>query len=452
MDTSDERRDAGRALRAETPRSAHAEWSVSERTHSPVDVLELQARTRVAELIPVRYERMAESPFAFFRGAAAVMAMDLSTTPVTGLTVQACGDAHVANFGTFATPGRTVVFDINDFDETDPGPWEWDVKRLAASLHVVARQHGFPPSKRDGVVLEAVRVYREYLDQYAAMRTLDVWYDRTTAADLLEHFPRRYRTQAKRDLTRALRKDHLRAVAKLTTDAGGRPAFVENPPLVVHLDATGHDLDEVAEMVDDYRSSLADDRRFLLDRFRIVDVARRVVGVGSVGTRCWVCLFEASSSAGEGPDRIVLQVKEAQPSVLAPYVGVSKFGHEGRRVVAGQRLTQAASDIFLGWCEGPRSGVQYYVRQLWDVKGQGDLTRMDLGKLTHYGALCPRVLARAHARTGDAAMLAGYLGNGDGFDRAIAGFAAKYAANNDRDHAALVDAIAAGRVSARSPS
>ena len=452
MDTSDERRDAGRARRAETPRSAHAEWSVSERTHSPVDVLELQARTRVAELIPVRYERMAESPFAFFRGAAAVMAMDLSTTPVTGLTVQACGDAHVANFGTFATPGRTVVFDVNDFDETDPGPWEWDVKRLAASLHVVARQHGFPTSKRDGVVLEAVRVYREYLDQYAAMRTLDVWYDRTTAADLLEHFPRRYRTQAKRDLTRALRKDHVRAVAKLTTDAGGRPAFVENPPLVVHLDATGHDLDEVAEMVDDYRSSLADDRRFLLDRFRIVDVARRVVGVGSVGTRCWVCLFEASSSAGEGPDRIVLQVKEAQPSVLAPYVGVSKFGHEGRRVVAGQRLTQAASDIFLGWCEAPRSGVQYYVRQLWDVKGQGDLTRMDLGKLTHYGALCARALARAHARTGDAAMLAGYLGNGDGFDRAIAGFAAKYAANNDRDHAALVDAIAAGRVSARSPS
>ena len=236
LDTSDERRDLGRALRADTPRSAHAEWSVSERTHSPVDVLEQQARTRVAELIPVRYERMAESPFAFFRGAAAVMAMDLSTTPVTGLTVQACGDAHVANFGTFATPGRTVVFDINDFDETDPGPWEWDVKRLAASLHVVARQRGFPTRKRDEVVLEAVRVYREYLEQYAAMRTLDVWYERTTAADLLEHFPPRYRAQAKRDLTRALRKDHLRAVAKLTTDAGGRPAFVENPPIVVHLD------------------------------------------------------------------------------------------------------------------------------------------------------------------------------------------------------------------------
>jgi len=399
--------------------------------------------------VPVRYERMAESPFAFYRGAAAVMAMDLSTTPVTGLTVQACGDAHVANFGTFATPERNVVFDINDFDETDPGPWEWDVKRLAASLHVVALQHGFPARQRDRVVTTAVRVYREYLDQYAGMRTLDVWYDRTTADDLVRHFPRRYREQAQRDVTKALRKDHLRAVARLTTDAGGTPRFVEDPPIVVHLEAAGHDMDEAAAMLGDYRSSLADDRRFLLDRFRLVDVARRVVGVGSVGTRCWVCLFEAT--AGDGPgDRIVLQVKEAQPSVLAPYVGPSRFGHEGRRVVAGQRLTQAASDIFLGWAEGPTTGHHYYVRQLWDVKGQGDLTRMDLGKLTHYGALCAQALARSHARSGDAAALAGYLGSGSAFDAAIAGFSANYAANNVRDHAALVDAIATGRVAARS--
>jgi len=452
--TDDERREAGRVLRADAPRSAHAEWSVAERSHDPVAVLEQQARTRVDELIPVRYARMIESPFAFFRGAAAVMAMDLSSTPVTGLTVQACGDAHVANFGTFATPERNVVFDINDFDETDPGPWEWDVKRLAASLHVVARQHGFSARQRDRVVTEAVRVYREYLREYADMRVLDVWYDRTTADDLVAHFPRRYRAQAERDLTRALRKDHVRAVAKLTTDAGGRPAFVEDPPIVVHLDATGHDMDEVAEMLDDYRSSLADDRRFLLDRFRIVDVARRVVGVGSVGTRCWVCLFEARAGGGAGgvPDRMILQVKEAQPSVLAPYVGASKLGHEGRRVVAGQRLTQAASDIFLGWCEAPTTGRQYYVRQLWDVKGQGDLTRMDLGTLTHYGALCARALARAHARTGDAVALAGYLGTGDTFDRAIAAFAARYAANNDRDHAALVEAVRDGSLPARSAS
>ena len=220
--------------------------------------------------------------------------------------------------------------------------------------------------------------------------------------------------------------------------------FVEDPPLTVHLSSTGHDMDEVGEMVDEYRSTLADDRRFLLDRFRIVDVARRVVGVGSVGTRCWICLFEAPGRRADGrDDRIVLQVKEAQASVLAPYYGASRLGHEGRRVVAGQRLTQAASDIFLGWCEAPRTGRQYYVRQLWDVKGQGDLTRMDLGKLTHYGALCAQALARAHARTGDPAVLSGYLGTGGTFDRAVARFAAKYAANNERDHAALLDAIAA---------
>jgi uncharacterized protein (DUF2252 family) len=443
------RREQGRARRADVPRSAHAEWDVEQRPADAVTVLEEQARTRVAELVPVRYGRMAESPFAFFRGAAAVMAMDLATTPVSGFTVQACGDAHVANFGTFATPERNVVFDVNDFDETDRGPWEWDVKRLAASLHVVARQHGFPSSQRDEVVLEAVRVYREYLDDYASKRTLDVWYERTMVDDLVQHFPKRYRAQVERDVGRALRKDHIRAVAKLTTDEE-RPRFVENPPIVVHLDALEHDMDEVAAMVDDYRASLSDERRFLFDRFRIVDVARRVVGVGSVGTRCWVCLLEAVVQPDDGPDRIVLQVKEAQPSVLAPYVGPTATGHEGRRVVAGQRLTQAASDLFLGWCRAP-SGRDYYVRQLWDVKGQGDLTRMDLGELVHYGALCARALARAHARTGDAAVLAGYLGRGTVFDRAIAAFAARYAAANERDHASLRDAIASGRVTANDP-
>jgi uncharacterized protein (DUF2252 family) len=402
-------------------------------------------------LVPVRYARMAASPFAFFRGGAAVMAMDLSCTPVTGLTVQACGDAHVANFGTFATPERNIVFDINDFDETDRGPWEWDVKRLATSLHVVAREHGHASARRDDVVLEAVRVYREYVDQYAGMRTLDVWYERTTADDLVAHFPKRYRAQAERDVTRALRKDHVRAVTRLTTDHQGRPRFREDPPLVVHLDALEPGMDDVEATVVNYRESLTDERRFLFDRFRVVDVARRVVGVGSVGTRCWVTLLEAAAPTDEGPDRIVLQVKEAQPSVLAPFVGPTAGGHEGRRVVAGQRLTQAASDLFLGWCEAP-SGHQYYVRQLWDVKGQGDLTRMDLGKLTHYGALCARALARAHARTGDAAAIAGYLGQGPVFDRAIAGFAASYAAANERDHAALLDAISSGRVTANSPA
>ncbi len=268
------------------------------------------------------------------------------------------------------------------------------MKRLAASLHVVARQHGSTPARCDAVVLEAVRVYREYLAQYAAMRTLDVWYDRTTVDDVIAHFPKRYRALAERDVKRALRKDHLRAVAKLTHSVDGAPRFLEDPPLTVHLDRTGHDWDEVDEMLEDYRSTLNDERRFLLDRFRIVDVARRVVGVGSVGTRCWVLLLEATSHPEGTTDRIILQVKEAQASVFAPYFGASRLGHEGRRVVAGQRLTQAASDIFLGWCEGPKSGRHFYVRQLWDVKGQGDLTRMDGGKLTHYGALCAQALAR----------------------------------------------------------
>jgi uncharacterized protein (DUF2252 family) len=443
--TADERREAGRALRADVPRSVHAEWDVEARDRDPVAVLEEQARTRVPELVPVRYERMATSPFAFFRGGAAIMAMDLATTPVSGLTVQACGDAHVANFGTFATPERNIVFDINDFDETERGPWEWDVKRLATSLHVVAREHGFKSGSRDEVVLEAMRVYREYVDQYAGMRALDVWYDRTTAEDLVAHFPKRYRAQAQHDVTRALRKDHVRAVARLTTDQEGRPRFVEDPPIVVHLDELEPSMDDVEATVAAYRESLTDERRFLFDRFRVVDVARRVVGVGSVGTRCWVALLEAVAPVEGSPDRLVLQVKEAPPSVLAPYVGRTPTGHEGRRVVSGQRLTQAASDLFLGWCQAP-SGHHYYVRQLWDVKGQGDLTKMDLAKLTHYGALCARALARAHARTGDAAALAGYLGGGAVFDRAIAGFAANYAAANERDHAALVDAIASGRV------
>jgi uncharacterized protein (DUF2252 family) len=444
------RRDAGRARRADVPRSAHAEWDVEARDRDPIAVLEEQARTRVPELVPVRYARMAESPFAFFRGGAAIMAMDLSTTPVTDLTVQACGDAHVANFGTFATPERNIVFDVNDFDETERGPWEWDVKRLAASLHVVARGQGFRSSQRDDVVLEAVRVYREYIAQFAAMRTLDLWYDRTTAADVVAHFPKRYRAQAARDVDRALRKDHVRAVTRLTTDDEGRPRFSDDPPIVVHLDDLDTDMADVEATVADYRASLTDERRFLFDRFRVVDVARRVVGVGSVGTRCWVVLLEAIAPAASGPDRIVLQVKEAQPSVLAPFVGPTPSGHEGRRVVSGQRLTQAASDLLLGWCQAP-SGVHYYVRQLWDVKGQGDLTRMDPGKLTHYGALCARALARAHARTGDAAAMAGYLGGGPVFERAIAGFAANYAAANERDHAAFVDAIASGRIAAAPP-
>jgi uncharacterized protein (DUF2252 family) len=446
--TRDEREQAGRSLRKAVPRSSHADWAPWSGRRDPIDVLEAQGDSRAPELVPIRYGRMVASPFAFFRGGAAIMAMDLATTPVTGLRVQACGDAHVANFGKFATPERNLMFDINDFDETLPGPWEWDVKRLCASLHVVARGHGYSPAKCDEVVVTAARAYRERLTGSSSMRTLDLWYDRIHVKQVIDHFPPEYRPSVKRDVRKAQRKGHARAVNKLTQTVDGRLQFAEDPPLLVHLEDTGADFaEDVVPMIASYRETLTEDRQELFDRFEVVDVARKVVGVGSVGTRCWVALLEGPDHL-EG-DRLILQVKEAQPSVLEPYVGASALGHNGLRVVAGQRLTQAASDMFLGWSEGPRSGREYYVRQLWDVKGQGDLEKMDFNNLTYYGALCAWALARAHARTGDAVQLSAYLGKGDTFDRAIASFSAAYALTNEADHAALVDAIASGRIDAQ---
>jgi len=445
--TWEERKNAGRALRTVVPRSAHADWSPPSNRPNPVDVLEAQGESRVRELLPIRYGRMAESPFAFYRGAAAVMAMDLSTAPVTGLRVQACGDAHVTNFGKFATPERNLVFDVNDFDETLPGPWEWDVKRLAASLHVVARQRRFSRPDCDRLVSAAVRAYREHMAEAATMATLPLWYARTDVKDVVAHFPRKFRPHMERDVNRARRKDHRRAVAKLTKGVGRDVRFVEDPPLIVHLDNTEHDMDEVLPMIDSYRDTLSHDLRNLFDRFRITDVARKVVGVGSVGTRCWVCLFEGPDRPNG--DRIILQVKEAQASVLEPYAGASTLDHHGLRVVAGQRLTQAASDIFLGWAEGPKSDRHYYVRQLWDFKGSSDPMTMDLSNLSYYGALCAMALARAHARTGSPVQIAGYLGTSKSFDRAIASWAAKYASTNDEDYAAFLDTIQSGHLEAQ---
>jgi uncharacterized protein (DUF2252 family) len=444
----DDRWRRGRALRKVVSRGSLAEGGTPG-PRDPIAVLEQQAATRAPDLVPIRHGRMAESPFAFFRGGAAIMAADLADTPTTGLRVQACGDAHVANFGTFATPERNVVFDINDFDETVPGPWEWDVKRLCASLQVVARGHGFPEPVCDRVVTTAAREYRERIRAFAAMRTLDLWYDRIHVDDVIAHFPRDYRAVVQRDVRKAERKNRFRAVAKLTRDVDGEPRLAEDPPFLAHLSAVGHDMDEVAPMVEGYRETLTDERRELFDRFEVVDVARKVVGVGSVGTRCWVALLVGRDHP-DG-DQLILQVKEAQPSVLEPYVGASHLGHHGRRVVAGQRLTQAASDLFLGWCEGPASGRNYYVRQLWDVKGQGDLLQMDQSNLLHYGALCAWALARAHARTGDAVPIAGYVGGSDRFDRAIAAYSAAYAKVNEADHQALLDAIASGRIEAAEP-
>jgi uncharacterized protein (DUF2252 family) len=445
---------AGRAMRACVPRSAHADGGVGDH-RDPIGILQAQAAARMPDLIGIRHARMAQSPFVFLRGAAAVMAADLATTPVTGPQVQLCGDAHIRNFGTFATPERNLTFSINDFDETLPGPWEWDVKRFAASLYVVAGEHGFTAATCRELVTAAVRAYRERMRGYARMPSLQVWYDLKGVDDLLGHYTAGARSQVRRDIARASRREHPRAVAKLTVTAdagtGGAglqrsgPAvrFREEPPIQVHLESSGHEMEEVLEAYESYRASVAEDKRVLLDRYQILDAARRVVGVGSVGTLVWVCLLEAQSRGGD--DRIVLQVKQAQASVLEPYLQPSPIGHAGRRVVAGQRLTQGPTDSFLGWCT-PRSGRHYYVRQLWDRKGRSDLTTMNRRGLTEHATLCAWALARAHARSGDAATISGYLGTSDVFDRAIAAFAERYAACTTSDHESLVAAIADGRL------
>ncbi|MET0276249.1 MAG: DUF2252 domain-containing protein [Acidimicrobiia bacterium] len=436
----DERRGAGRARRADVSRSMYDDWDVALRVEDPIAVLERQAEPRVPELRPIRYERMAESPFAFFRGAAAVMASDLAVMPTTGIRVQACGDAHVDNFGLFASPERNLVFDINDFDETVPGPWEWDVLRLCTSLHVVARQRGFSPKQCDDVTRDAARTYRGRVADYSTWRVLDLWYERTEIKAFIEHFPKRYRAHVTRDVKRAWRKDHLRAVDKLTTVVDGHRRFVEDPPLVVHAENSEVDAEMVHGLVDAYRANLADERRQLFDRYRLVDVARKVVGVGSVGTRCWIALFEGPDDPAR--DLIVLQVKEATTSVLEPHVGASAFTDHGQRVVVGQRLVQAASDVFLAWANAPQSQRHYYVRQLWDLKGKSDPMAMDLGHLRRHGELCAWVLARSHARTGDAVEITGYLGKGTAFDDAVTAFARRYASVNEQDHARLVARVA----------
>jgi uncharacterized protein (DUF2252 family) len=443
--TIDDRRATGRALREEVPHAAHADSGAPASARDPVAMLVEQAESRDDDLVPIRYARMAASPFGFLRGAAAIMAFDLGSTPATGLRVQACGDAHVRNFGKFATPERNLVFSINDFDETLPAPWEWDVKRLGASLYLVASEHGFSESKCRDTVLTALRSYRERMARYASMRTLDLWYDHTSVDDVIAHFPKKDRARVERDVKKASRKDQRRAVARHTRGDDGALRFVDDPPLIVHLDDTKYGLDDVEAMLGDYAASLPDDRRALVGRFRIVDVAHRVGGVGSVGTRCWICLMEASDHP-KG-DRIILQVKEAQTSVLEPHAGPSPIGQHGRRVVAGQRLSQGASDIFLGWCEGP-TGRQYYVRQLWDSKGRSDLLAMDHRNLTHHGALCGWALARSHARSGDAVQIAGYLGTRDAFDRVVATYSAEYTRTTRQDHASLLEAIDSGVVTA----
>ncbi|MFL5909634.1 MAG: DUF2252 domain-containing protein [Gaiellaceae bacterium] len=455
----EERAAHGKALRAEAPRKSHGEWLPATDRPDPIDLLQQQAASRVPELVPIRYGRMAASPFAFYRGAAYVMASDLAGTPSSGVRVQLCGDAHLSNFGGFASPERELLFDLNDFDETLPGPWEWDAKRLAASLNVAARQNGFPVAKKHEIVEAAVREYREAMHRFAGMTTLDIWYARVDVGmlqALIETEGKgRQARQFGKVIAKARRKDSTRAFEKLAARVNGDVRIVADPPLIVPVDDLLSATEarrfkrELGGVLDSYRESLPIDRCRLLDRFRYADLAHKVVGVGSVGTRAWVLLMLGRDSG----DPLFLQAKEAQRSVLEPFVGKSEFDNQGHRVVEGQRLMQAASDIFLGWIrvtglDGKRR--DFYIRQLWDWKSSADIETMNAKGMALYGRLCGATLARAHARSGDAIAIASYLGNGNAFDRAIVAFAEVYADQNELDHAALVSAIDRGTVEAES--
>ncbi|MBV8463208.1 MAG: DUF2252 domain-containing protein [Acidimicrobiales bacterium] len=452
-----ERASAGKAARSLLPRSRIGEWSAGPDRKDPLEILTEQEQTRVPDLVPIRHGRMAASAFAFYRGAAAVMASDLAPVPRSGLDVQLCGDAHLVNFGGFAAPDRDLVFDVNDFDETARGPFEWDLERLGASFEVATRERGMTTKERRELVLAVARSYREAMREFAAMRTLEVWYSRLDLNNLSARWGAEANPQMIRNLQRAAAKaetkDHLRAFDRLVHVADGELRFVSDPPLLVPVSELFPDL-EAAQMRETllesmrrYRHTLADDRRALFDRYRFVDLARKVVGVGSVGTRCWVALLLGRDES----DPLFLQVKEAEASVLEPYLGGSEYGNHGQRVVAGQRLMQAASDILLGWdrVEGP-DGLErdFYMRQLWDWKISPTIETMLPAGLRIYAQVCGWTLARGHARSGDAAAISGYLGTSDTFDRSLARFAAAYAEQNEKDHAALKAAIASGRMEA----
>ncbi len=438
------------------PRSSHGELQLPARRADPVELLERQAETRVPELVPIRYGRMLVSPFAFYRGAALIMAGDLSATPRSGFTVQCCGDAHLSNFGVFASPERTLVFDINDFDETLPGPWEWDVKRLAASIAIAAQDNGFAVKEQERAVLDTVASYRAAMAQFAAMKNLEVWYARLDIEDVVARFASQFKPKAVRRTEKALAKartrDNMSAFSKLTTGGGREPRIVAEPPLVVPVSelVPGAEqqqlLDALSRLLAEYRATLPHDRRVLLAQYELVDFARKVVGVGSVGTRAWIALLLGR----ERRDPLFLQLKEAQASVLESYLRPSSFRNHGKRVVTGQQLMQASSDILLGWLrvEGdPEGGTRdFYGRQLRDWKGSAEAGQMDLPGLSAYGRLCGWTLARAHARSGDRIAMAAYLGSGPAFDRAIVSFSQAYAEQNMRDYRALREAAESGRV------
>src|SRR3954470_2978380 len=452
-----ERARRGKAALRVSPRSSHGEWAPAAEREDPIAILEAQATTRIEDLVPIRYGRMLASPFAFYRGAAAIMAADLAGTPDAGFTAQLCGDAHLSNFGIYAAPDRRMVFDLNDFDETHFGPWEWDVKRLVASLEIAARDKGFKARQRQAVVSAGAAEYRRAMRSFAGMGNLEVWYARLDVERVLGELQAQVDAntlrQVRQNTAKARAKTSERALAKLTTKVDGELRFVSAPPLIVRMedfldDESREDVPErIRNLLAGYRRSLAPEMARLIGDFRWVDMARKVVGVGSVGTRAWIILLEGRDQ----DDPLVLQAKEAQASVLEAHVGPSQYESHGERVVHGQRLMQAASDVLLGWqtaigIDGKER--DFYVRQLWDGKGSAMIETMPAQNMAMYAGLCGWTLARAHARSGDRVAIASYLGTGDSFDRAMVRFAEAYAEQNEADHRALERAVDAGRLEA----
>ncbi|MCW2546577.1 MAG: hypothetical protein JWN96_1037 [Mycobacterium sp.] len=455
--TLEERVERGRQARQSLPLTAHAELIAPSDRRDPVALLEEQSLDRQPELIPERYSRMSESPFRFYRGAAALMAADLAAGPTTGLRAQLCGDAHMLNFRLLASPERRLIFDINDFDETLPGPWEWDVKRLATSLVIAGRANGLGPGKRRDVVVQAVKSYRDWMGRFAGMDTLDVWnYQPDTAqlaAAVAPNLSAGNRKRLDATLRAARRRDNRQAVRKLTVVVAGRRRIAADPPLLIPLrdmsQASGRaDLERgLADLMTLYAQSLNADRKTLIEQYHIVDLAHKVVGVGSVGTRCWIVLMGGRTD----DDALLLQVKEASASALQPYAGPSAFAHQGQRVVTGQRLMQASGDSLLGWIRSTGVDGQardFYVRQLRDWKGIAVPEKMKPSGLRWFGAISGKTLARAHAKSGDRVAIAAYLGRKDTFDKALAAFAEAYADRNEDDYQRLLEAIAIGRVTA----
>jgi len=439
----EERYETGRSQRIITPRAAHAEWNPLTDRDS-IALLEASNQGRVEALVPVRYERMLASPFAFYRGAPVVMAYDLAHTPSSGINVQLCGDCHISNFGLFGSPERALVFDLNDFDETLPGPFEWDVKRTAASIVVAARNAGLTRKDARKAVRMALRIYREKIHEFARRSYLETWYSRVKANVLLEMVQKKHRKTASTQLIRARRKDRFAALEKLTQVVNHERRIIHDPPLIYRLDPQEENFREVViELFSAYYESLEDSLKRLLSRYRFVDLAHKVVGVGNVGTRCFVSLW---IGIDEG-DPLFLQVKQARPSLLEPYLGHSMYNHPGQRVVSGQRLMQATNDIFLGYDQ--IGNETYFIRQLYDMKGTPNLENIPAAYLQRYSGLCGAVLARAHARTGDAAQIAGYLGNTDIFDRALSEFAFRYPTQNEADWITFKKAIDAGRLESK---